>query len=81
MLVRRRRRSRAPAPGAAGAPLFEDVRTALYEQPVRPRVHGYVFGLGGRDLTVDTLVEVYERLAASQVSDGLPARQYLGVRE
>jgi len=72
---------RAAAPGAAGAPLFSDVRTALYDQPSRPRVLGYVFGLGGRDLTVDMTVEVFEQLAASQAADGVPTRQYLGVRE
>jgi pyruvate ferredoxin oxidoreductase alpha subunit len=64
--------------GAAGGPLFEDVRTALYDLPARPRVVNYVFGLGGRDLTVEQVVEVYERLAAGEA---LPAVQYLGVRE
>ena len=64
--------------GAAGGPLFEEIRTALYDAPNRPKVVGYVFGLGGRDLTVDQVVEVYTRLASGE---DLPAQQYLGVRE
>jgi pyruvate ferredoxin oxidoreductase alpha subunit len=64
--------------GAAGGPLFEDVRAALYDVPDRPKVVNYIFGLGGRDLTVDQVVEVYERLAQG---GELPTSQYLGVRE
>lgn len=71
---------RAAAPGAPGAPLFSDVRTALYDQSSRPNVVSYVFGLGGRDLTVDMVAEVFARLAATGKTGGVPARQYLGVR-
>lgn len=67
---------RAASPGATGAPLFQDVRTALYDVPNRPKVVNYVFGLGGRDLTVDMVTDVFERLATENVAE----QQYLGVR-
>jgi pyruvate ferredoxin oxidoreductase alpha subunit len=68
---------RAASPGGTGAPLFQDIRTALYDQPKRPKVVNYVFGLGGRDLTVDMVSDVFERLATESVAE----QQYLGVRQ
>jgi pyruvate ferredoxin oxidoreductase alpha subunit len=68
---------RAASPGATGAPLFQDIRTAMYDAPARPKLVNYVFGLGGRDLTVETVTDVFERLATENVAES----QYLGVRQ
>jgi pyruvate ferredoxin oxidoreductase alpha subunit len=73
---------RSQSVGAAGAPLFSDVRTAMYDQPGRPEIVSYVYGLGGRDLTVDQVAAIFEQLASPSFSaSGQPARQFIGARE
>jgi pyruvate/2-oxoacid:ferredoxin oxidoreductase alpha subunit len=46
--------------GASGI-FAQEIRAALCNQPHRPAVFGYVAGLGGRDITPDTLKEIYAR--------------------
>ena len=48
--------------GAQGGPLFLEVRTALYEEKSPPQVINYIFGLGGRDLPLRDIKDVYLRL-------------------
>lgn len=48
---------------AAGGPLFAETRSALYDLPQRPLCVNYVYGLGGRDFTVDTACTVFDALA------------------
>ncbi len=48
--------------GAYGSPLFNEVRSALYDAPKRPMVIDYVYGLGGRDIQPKHFKEVYENL-------------------
>jgi pyruvate ferredoxin oxidoreductase alpha subunit len=73
---------RAQSVGAAGAPVFSDVRTAMYDQPGRPEIVSYVYGLGGRDLTVDMVASIFEHLASPSFSaSGQPTQTYLGARE
>jgi len=73
---------RAASPGAPGAPILSDVRTALYDAADRPKVVGYVFGLGGRDLSLDQVASVYERLEhIVQTGEVGPALSYLGLRD
>lgn len=43
----------------AGGIFAQEIRAALCNQNPRPRVFGYVAGLGGRDITPDTLIEIY----------------------
>src|SRR3972149_4886059 len=45
-----------------GGPLFNEVRSALYELEKRPKVISRVFGLGGRDYTVKDAVQVFNEL-------------------
>jgi pyruvate ferredoxin oxidoreductase alpha subunit len=73
---------RASSPGAPGAPILSDVRTALFDLPKRPKVVGYVFGLGGRDLSMDMVASVIERLQKiAQTGEVGPALSYLGLRD
>lgn len=53
---------RSASPGAFGAPLFTEVRSALYDLENRPKIVNYVFGLGGRDIQVSHFKEVAEKL-------------------
>jgi pyruvate/2-oxoacid:ferredoxin oxidoreductase alpha subunit len=43
----------------AGGIFAQEIRAALCNQKPHPKVFGYVAGLGGRDITPDTLVEIY----------------------
>lgn len=53
---------RSASPGAFGAPLFTEVRSALYDLEDRPKIVNYVFGLGGRDIQVDHFKDVAKKL-------------------
>jgi pyruvate/2-oxoacid:ferredoxin oxidoreductase alpha subunit len=50
------------SPGATGV-WAQEIRSALYELPdgERPLLYGYVAGLGGRDISVKTIEEIYEK--------------------
>ncbi len=53
---------RCASPGAFGAPLFTEVRSALYDLEDRPKIVNYVFGLGGRDIQVEHFKDVAKQL-------------------
>lgn len=68
---------RSDSYGGYGAPLFVEVRNALYDVDDRPQVYNYVYGLGGRDVTQDHMKKVFHDL-----EEGIEERkQYLGLRE
>ncbi|MCI6011433.1 MAG: pyruvate ferredoxin oxidoreductase [Firmicutes bacterium] len=48
---------------ACGGPLFAEVRSALYDLEDRPKCINYVYGLGGRDVTVGTYETIFGELA------------------
>lgn len=50
------------SPGHSGI-FAEETRAALYDAPAerRPRVHGYIIGLGGRDVTPATIMDCVNR--------------------
>jgi pyruvate ferredoxin oxidoreductase alpha subunit len=66
---------RALSPGGP-APLFAMMAAALYGTPVALR--SYVYGLGGRDLSLDHIRQVFTDL---EVAKGRSAVRYLGLRE
>jgi pyruvate/2-oxoacid:ferredoxin oxidoreductase alpha subunit len=49
----------------AGGIFAQEIRAALCNQEPHPKVFGYVAGLGGRDITPDTLVEIYNHTKKS----------------
>jgi len=53
---------RSSSPGAFGAPLFTEIRSALYDYDERPKIVNYVYGLGGRDIMVEHFEEVALKL-------------------
>ena len=60
-----------------GGPLYNEVRSALYDVSSKPKITNYIFGLGGRDIFTDQIEEVYNNLinnTGNQVS-------YVGIRE
>ncbi|MBI3983008.1 MAG: pyruvate ferredoxin oxidoreductase [Gemmatimonadetes bacterium] len=58
------------SPGRGGI-FSEETRAALYDLPeeTRPAIHGYVVGLGGRDVTPTVLDEIIDRTRASAVPE------------
>lgn len=63
-----------------GAPLFNEVCSALYSEDTKPLVVNYIYGLGGRDVRTNDIEKVYndltEIVTCGKVDD--PYR-YLGV--
>ncbi len=53
---------RADSMSGFGGPLFNDVRSLLYEADNRPMVMGRIFGLGGRDYKVEDALAVFDEL-------------------
>lgn len=64
--------------GTMGA-LFEDVASALYPLEKRPILANYIYGLGGRDITVNDLIRVFEELPTLQKTEW--TLRYIGLRE
>lgn len=68
--------------GAYGAPVFNEVRNALYDRDQGPEVVNYVYGLGGRDIGQPDIAGVYADLADIAATGKVKQRvRYLGVRE
>jgi pyruvate ferredoxin oxidoreductase alpha subunit len=67
--------------GAEGGPVFLEVRSALYDMETRPLVINYIYGLGGADVKLELINQVYSDLI--DLADGVhePGRLvYLGAR-
>ncbi|WP_266097016.1 pyruvate synthase subunit PorA [Thermosipho ferrireducens] len=63
----------------AEAPLYEAVKSALYEAAVRPQIGSYVYGLGGRDIKVEDIRKAFEdAFEGNLIAD---EERYLGLRE
>lgn len=67
---------------ACGGPVFAETRSALYDVKERPLMVNYVYGLGGRDVTIDTFEEIYGALF-DMAETGEPGEVYrhIGVRD
>ncbi len=67
---------------AAGGPVFTEVRSALYGVKPGLEIVSYIYGLGGRDVTMDDIEVVYKELIdiakTGKVSE---TYNYVGVRE
>lgn len=65
-----------------GGPVFAETRSALYDVANGPKMVNYIYGLGGRDVTVESLRSVFETILAEKDSkEPLETYRYLGVRE
>lgn len=57
---------KAASLGANGI-LFDEVRSSFQAKPENPKISGFVIGLGGRDINLDSMRQVFEKLDAEQV--------------
>jgi pyruvate ferredoxin oxidoreductase alpha subunit len=68
--------------GGPGAPLYEEVKTALYDLPKRPFVADYINGLGGKDTSPAMIRDVFKSLQKIKERGAvLEPVSYVGVRE
>ncbi len=68
--------------GGMGGPVFMELRSALYDMPNKPQVINYIYGLGGRDLSIELTQKVINDL--EEIAGGKEVQQkvnYLGLRE
>lgn len=74
---------RSEGMAGTGGPVYAEVRSALYDCENRPAVIDYIYGLGGRDITLSHITSVYNDLDSIARSGKRPylCVNYLGVRE
>ena len=68
--------------GGNGGPLFHEIRHAVYDNPDRPKLVNYVYGLGGRDITpfmIDGIYKEMQKLA--ETGEIERTVQFIGLRE
>jgi pyruvate ferredoxin oxidoreductase alpha subunit len=63
--------------GLEGGPVFHELRSFAYGQ--KAHYKSYIYGLGGRDITVEDIVDVFKDLEGSQ--PGGEMVKFVGVRE
>lgn len=73
---------RSSSVGSFGGPVFSETRSALYNIENSPKVVGYIYGLGGRDVGLNDIEKVYSDLSDIAKTGKIKKEiDYLGVRE
>ena len=70
------------APGGQLGQLFQDVSSAIINTPAHPLMSNIIYGLGGRDMTVVELEEIYQ-IAQDEINAGKlngSIQRWIGVR-
>ena len=70
------------APGGAAGMLFNEIAGSLFNTDSKMLLSGYIYGLGGRDLTKAHLVDLYKELQANADAGKVLTKQqqFIGVR-
>lgn len=70
------------SPNGAAGMIFNEIAGALYNTDSKAMLSGYIYGLGGRDLTKAHLVSLYKELQANVDAGKVttPLQQFIGVR-
>jgi len=64
-----------------GGHLYNDVRSILYQAEAQPLMKNYVYGLGGRDISIEEIEKIYDELLNIQGSGKVDQDiVYFGVR-
>ena len=73
---------RAHSYGALGGPVFNEIRSAFYQNGCSPLIVNYIYGLGGRDVGMKDIRSVYKDLL-EMAKNGKVEKTvtFLGVRE
>ena len=68
--------------GGPGAPLYEEIKTVLYDSPKRPLVADYINGLGGKDTSPELIRGIFKSLQKIKEKGAVVEPvTYVGVRE
>ncbi|MEO0133809.1 MAG: pyruvate ferredoxin oxidoreductase [candidate division WOR-3 bacterium] len=67
---------------AFGGPLFNEIRSVLYDEVQRPLTISYVYGLGGREITPEEIEEVFLELLSlkDKKREDIEKFKYINVR-
>jgi len=68
---------RAVSFGGPGGPVCSEIRSALYDEPVRPAIVNYIIGLGGRDVQVSDFIAMVKKAAGGKLAEPY---EFYGVR-
>jgi pyruvate ferredoxin oxidoreductase alpha subunit len=70
------------APGGQTGLLYNDITGALFNTPARPLVSNIIYGLGGRDINIANLSEIYKHAQAEVEAGKLDGaiQRWIGVR-
>ena len=74
---------RVLTPGSAGGPLFNEIRSALYDEEKRPSIFPYIYGLGGRDIRMEHFREILKEMKTGHeelVGNGIEVK-FVNLRE
>jgi len=67
--------------GAPGGPLYEDVKTAFYDEVDRPLIADYIYGLGGRDASPELIRGIFKSLGRIHAEGEVAEKvSYVGIR-
>jgi pyruvate ferredoxin oxidoreductase alpha subunit len=70
------------SPGGAMGAFFNEVSAAMYTSKNRPMITGFIYGLGGRDFSIDEAKRIYREQAANieagHITTGI--QQFSGLR-
>jgi len=72
---------RALSFGGPGGPVCSEIRSALYNEDKKPKVVGFVGGLGGRDITSDEFEDIVNRGIEISQTGSEQEFEMFGVRE
>jgi len=72
---------RAISFGGPGGPVFSEIRTALYGLDKKPKVIGFVGGLGGRDISTGGFEEMVDKGIEIARTGSVKEYEMFGVRE
>ena len=65
-----------------GGPVFAEVKAAMYDLDTRPKMIDYIYGLGGRDVRVESIKSVFSALETIvETGETGDVYRYLDVRE
>jgi pyruvate ferredoxin oxidoreductase alpha subunit len=59
-------------------PVFIEIRSALHKLEKKIEISNYIYGLGGRDITVDDIKKVFEDLGEGKSKEGL---NFIGLKK
>jgi pyruvate ferredoxin oxidoreductase alpha subunit len=72
---------RAVSFGGPGGPVFSEIKSAFYAEAQRPMIYNYIYGLGGRDVTVHDFAGMFEKVLADTANKAVDTYEFWGVRE